>query len=166
MSRSRTIGSRLQANMHSFLLHCKIAHTLFWMQSIYVVYWLTSSLIYCNASAWDCEWTVQFYINSFNLNVAIHCFGTMLKIECLEKRLDLGLARSRSRLVSVSWNCRKVLVSSRLMAKIRCLGLVLVSWNCRKVLASVSSRTKNRMSRSRKLRTHLHSRVLFMWWCA
>ena len=24
-SRSRTIGSRLQANMHSFLLHCKIA---------------------------------------------------------------------------------------------------------------------------------------------
>jgi len=25
MSRSRTIGSHLQANMHSFLLHCKIA---------------------------------------------------------------------------------------------------------------------------------------------
>ena len=28
---------------------------------------------------------------------AIHCFGTMLKVEGLEKRLGLGLARSRSR---------------------------------------------------------------------
>jgi len=69
---------------------------------------------------------------------AIHCFGTMLQVEGLEKRLGLGLARSRSRLV----------------AKIRRLSLV--SWNCRKVLVSVSSRTKNRMSRSRKLRSHLH----------
>jgi len=51
------------------------------------------------------------------------------KVEGLEKRLGLGLARSRSRLVSVSWNCRKVLVS-------------------------VSSRTRNRMSRSRKLRSN------------
>jgi len=66
---------------------------------------------------------------------AIHCFGTMLKVEGLEKRLGLGLARSRSR--------------SRLVAKIRCLDLVLVSQNCRKVLVSVSSRTKNLMSRSR-----------------
>ena len=33
------------------------------------------------------------------MNVAIHCFGTMLKVEGLEKRLGLGLARSRSRLV-------------------------------------------------------------------
>jgi len=39
---------------------------------------------------------------------AIHCFGTMLKVESLEKCLGLGLARSRSRLV----------------AKIRRLGLV------------------------------------------
>jgi len=31
---------------------------------------------------------------------AIHCFGTMLKVEGLEKRLSLGLARSRSRLVT------------------------------------------------------------------
>jgi len=53
--------------------------------------------------------------------------------EGLEKRLGLGLARSRSRLV----------------AKIRLLGLVSVSWNCRKVLVSVSSRIKNQMSRSR-----------------
>ena len=51
----------------------------------------------------------------------------------LEKRLGLGLSRSRSRLV----------------AKIRRLGLVSVSWNCRKVLVSVSSQTKNRTSRSR-----------------
>ena len=50
---------------------------------------------------------------SFNLNVAIHCFGTILEAEGLEKRLGLGLARSRSR--------------SRLVAKIRRLGLVSVS---------------------------------------
>jgi len=55
------------------------------------------------------------------------------KVEGLEKRLGLGRARSRSR--------------SHLVAKIRRLGLV--SWNCRKVLVSVSSPTKNRMSRSR-----------------
>jgi len=69
-------------------------------------------------------------------------FCTMRKVEGLEKRLGLGLARSRSRLV----------------AKIRRLGVVSVSWNCRKVLVSVSSRTKNRMSRSRsrKLRSRLH----------
>jgi len=42
LSRSRTIGSRLQANMHSFLLHCKIARTSFWMQGVYIVYWFTS----------------------------------------------------------------------------------------------------------------------------
>jgi len=42
MSRSRTIGSRLQANMHSFLFHCKIARTSFWMQGVYIVYWFTS----------------------------------------------------------------------------------------------------------------------------
>jgi len=69
------------------------------------------------------------------LNVAIHCFGTILKVESLEKRLGLGLARSQTR--------------SRLVAKIRRLGLVSVSWNCRKVLVSVSSR-------SRKLRSRLH----------
>jgi len=28
---SRTIGSRLQTNMHSFLLHCKIVRTSFWI---------------------------------------------------------------------------------------------------------------------------------------
>ena len=28
---------------------------------------------------------------------AVHCFGTMLKVEGLEKRLGLDLARSRSR---------------------------------------------------------------------
>ena len=41
-SRSRIIGSRLQANMHSFLLHCKIARTSFWMQGVKIVYWFTS----------------------------------------------------------------------------------------------------------------------------
>jgi len=54
--------------------------------------------------------------------------------EGLEKSLGLVFARSRSR--------------SCLVAKIRRLGLVSVSWNCRKVLASVWSRTKNQMSRS------------------
>jgi len=73
---------------------------------------------------------------------AIHCFGTMLQVEGLEKRLGLGIARSRSRF--------------RLVANIRRLGLVSVSWNYRKFLVSVSSRTKNRMSRSRKLRSRLH----------
>ena len=42
------------------------------------------------------------------MKVAIHCFGTMPKVEGLEKCLGLGLARSRS----------------RLMAKIRRLSLV------------------------------------------
>jgi len=42
------------------------------------------------------------------------------KVEGLQKRLGLGLARSRSRLVAI----------------IRRLGLVSVSWNCRKVLVS------------------------------
>jgi len=37
MSQSYTIGSRLQANMHSFLLHCKTACTLFWIQGVYTV---------------------------------------------------------------------------------------------------------------------------------
>jgi len=50
-SRSRAIGSRLQANVHSFLLHCKIAPTSFWMQGVCIVCWFTSLLIYCNASA-------------------------------------------------------------------------------------------------------------------
>jgi len=71
---------------------------------------------------------------------AIHCFGTMLKVEGLEKRLSLGLARSRSRLA----------------AKIRSLGLVSVSRNCRKVLVLVSDQKLNVSSRSRKLRSRLH----------
>jgi len=29
--------------------------TSFWMQGVYIVYWVTSLLMYCNASAWDCE---------------------------------------------------------------------------------------------------------------
>jgi len=41
-SRSRTIGSRLQANMHSFLLRCKISRTSFWMQGVYILYWFTT----------------------------------------------------------------------------------------------------------------------------
>ena len=77
----------------------------------------------------------ELFVTSRKAKFAIHCFGTMLKVEVLEKRLDLGLARSRSR--------------SRLVAKIRRLGLVSVSWNCTKVLVSVSSRTKNQMSRFR-----------------
>jgi len=92
-----------------------------------------------------CMRPVLFYINSFNLNVAIHGFGTVLMVERLEKCLGLGLARSWSRY--------------HLMGKIR--RLALVSWNSRKVLVSVSSRTKNRMSRSRKLRSCLVLIILF-----
>ena len=56
-SRSRTIGSRLQAYVHSFLLHYKIAPTSFWMQGVYIVYWFTSLLIYCSTSAYkDATW--------------------------------------------------------------------------------------------------------------
>ena len=80
-----------------------------------------------------CMRPVLFYVNCFNLNVAIHGFGTILKVEGLEKRLGLGLARSWSRY--------------RVVAKIGRLDLI--SWNSRKVLVSVSSRTKNRMSWSR-----------------
>jgi len=56
-SRSHAIGSRLQANMHSFLLHCKTAHTSFWMQWVYIVYGFTSySLIYIPvAHIWNCN---------------------------------------------------------------------------------------------------------------
>jgi len=220
--------------------------TSFWMQGVYIVYWVTSLLMYCNASAWDCkrcwkmttrtannrrdhertttitrifcepmetrlwsaaeerekadvdeeirnDWMLAaafvdrilfitfsflfvgsaslfftvFLLGKFpavsltltndcvisaawrssvclcrpvcrlirstpNTNVAIHCYVTLLKVEGLEKRVGLNLARSRSRLV----------------AKIRRLGLILVSQNCRKVLVSVSFRTKNRISRS------------------
>jgi len=42
------------------------------------------------------------YINSFNLNVAIHCFGTMLKVLKQVSVLALQLARSQSRLGLVS----------------------------------------------------------------
>jgi len=84
----------------------------------------------CSSSCSD--WAVYGIMRG---RFAVHCFGTMLKVEGLEKRLGLDLARSRSR--------------SRLVAKIRHLGLVSVSWNCRKVLVSVSSR-------SRKLRSRLH----------
>jgi len=52
-SRSRTIGCRLQAKMHRFLLHCKIAPISFWMQCVYIVCWFTSLLIYCTASAYQ-----------------------------------------------------------------------------------------------------------------
>jgi len=52
-SRSRTIGSRLQANVHSFLLHCKISPTSFSMQGVYIVHWFTSLLIYCSATAYQ-----------------------------------------------------------------------------------------------------------------
>jgi len=55
MSRSRTIGSHLQANMCSIWLHCNTACTSSWMRGVYIVYWFTSLLIYCNASAWDCD---------------------------------------------------------------------------------------------------------------
>jgi len=56
-SRSRTMGSRLQANVHSFLLHCKSAPTSFWMQGVYIVYWFTGLLIYCSARAYqDATW--------------------------------------------------------------------------------------------------------------
>jgi len=67
--------------------------------------------------------------------------ASVFNFEGLEKRLGLGLASSQS--------------PSSLMAKIRRLGLVSISWNCRKVLVSISSLTKNRMSRSRKLRSRL-----------
>ena len=66
---------------------------------------------------------------------AVHCFGTMLKVEGLEKRLGLDLARSRSR-------SRLGLVELQ-----EDLGLGLVS--DQKPNVSVSSR-------SRKLRSRLH----------
>jgi len=57
MSRSRTIGSRLQANVDSFLPHCKITPTSFWYQGVYIVHWFTRLLIYCSASAYqDATW--------------------------------------------------------------------------------------------------------------
>jgi len=70
----------------------------------------------------------------------IRCFGTMLKVEGLEKRLGLGLARSRSRLV----------------AKIRRLGLVELQDGLG--LGLVSDRKPNALvsSRSHKLKSRLH----------
>jgi len=69
-SRSRTIRSRLQVNIHSFLLHSKTAPTSFWMQGVYIVYWFTSLLVYCNTSAWV-TWTsflLQHCTRSHRLN--------------------------------------------------------------------------------------------------
>ena len=62
------------------------------------------------------------------------------KVEGLEKHLCLGLARSRS----------------RLLAKIRRLGLVSVSRNCRKVLVSDRKPNVSVSSQSCKLRSRLH----------
>jgi len=68
---------------------------------------------------------------------ATHCFGTMLQVEGLEKRLGLGLVRSRSRLVAknqTSWS-RLSLVELQ-----EGLGLGLVS--DQKPNVSVSSRSR------------------------
>jgi len=50
----------------------------------------------------EAEWPVLFYINSFYFNVAIHCFGTKLKVEGLQKRLGLGVVSDQKTNVSVS----------------------------------------------------------------
>ena len=120
-SRSRTIGCRLQAKMHRFLLHCKIAPISFWMQCVYIVCWFTSLLIYCNASASRCHmvprpWPCARWKPSSPTEKGLSppVFGPCLlwrngwKVEGLKKRLSLGLARSLSLLV----------------AKIRRLGLM------------------------------------------
>jgi len=77
---------------------------------------------------------------------AIHCFGTMLKVEGLEKRLGLGLARSRSCLV----------------AKIRRLGLVVLQEGLGLSLAWDQKPNVSVSSRSRKLRSRLYLWLLLI----
>ena len=86
--------------------------------------------IVLNARRLYCLLIHKFYINSFNLNVAIHCFGTMLKVEGLKKRPSLGLARSRSRSRGKNQTSRSRGIAGRswsrshLGPKTECLGLV------------------------------------------
>ena len=103
-SRSRTIRSRLQVNIHSFLLHSKTAPTSFWMQGVYIVYWFTSLLVYCNTSAWV-TWTsflLQHCTRSHRLNdhhlqlIMICCHPTQpvvdrLLLPCLQTQKKLKL---------------------------------------------------------------------------
>jgi len=72
------------------------------------------------------------------LDVAIRCFGTMLKVEGLEKHLGLGLARSR------------------LVAEIRRLGLVELQEGLGLGLVSDQKPNVSVSSRSHKLRSRLH----------
>jgi len=70
----------------------------------------------------------ELFVTSREAGSPFHCFGTMLKVEGLEKRLVLGLARSRSRsrgkyqtprsrgIAGRSW--------SRLGPNTKCFGLV------------------------------------------
>ena len=60
-------------------------------------------------------------MNSFDLNVAFHCFGTMLSVEGLVKRLGLGLVQWRKSDVSVSSRSRGI--AGRSWSRSR-LGLV------------------------------------------
>jgi len=74
------IENHMSVSYHRVLLTSQYAQLFASLQNcMYIVLnarqilfnWFTILLIYCNASAWDCVWPVLFYINSFNLNVAI-----------------------------------------------------------------------------------------------
>jgi len=88
MSRSRTIGSRLQANMHSFLRHCKIARASFWMQGVYIVYWCTRSRLHPCCIHLQLQCSTQSK-KSFSLTLLMQNlwsrFKSQLSEECLRQ---------------------------------------------------------------------------------
>jgi len=105
---------------------------------------------------------VGFFVRLF-----VCLFVTLLNVRVCAPDFAMNALKHRNDFDAVEWGnlcvhlCSTLKVSKNvsisalqglslgLVAKIRRLGLVSVSWNCRKVLVSVSSRTKNRMSRSR-----------------
>jgi len=105
---------------------------------------------------------------------AVLCFNVYMVNKFHDNELAVAIAVTELFVISreagspliVLAQCWRLKVSKNvLVSALQDLGLGLVSrqksdisvsWNSRKVSVSVSSRTKNRMSRSRKLRSRLH----------
>jgi len=119
--------------------------------------------------------TIQIY-GHFTLGLLyfVSCYVLMLMWWMNVMIMNIAVAVAVTELFVTSWEagspfivlaqCWRLKVSKNVsVSALQGLGLVSwqksgvsVLWNCRKVLVSVSSRTKNRMSRSRKLRSCLH----------
>jgi len=74
-------------------------------------------LFFCNASAWDCEWSFIVLAQCWRLKVS----NGQVSVSALQ-----GLVSWQKSDVSVSWNCRNVLVSCRKLRS--CLQPCLAAW--------------------------------------